>query len=1159
MLISNLTKKLYLYNFLVIKINDIISRLCYTLIMNLIISNSSRGAYRGVMKYLKQRLGESNIIIAPDRFTASVERGIISTLGIESSFGIDVMSFTRLANKLVGKDIKKCLTPEGSVMLIGKVIAERCGEFEYYGKVALTDGFASELYAALTAIRNSGISTEMLKAESDRMSPALRAKTHDIISIYEGYLQALEGKHSDSSTRLNTLAQYINAHPESVSTVHFYCTDIYDFSAPELDIIAGLAKNALSLTIGLVSGYDNANRRIYPDRVIAKLKSVCGDKVNIYNEREQLEAPIEAISTQLFSYGEAEHPAENRGKVVLRSAKDRHDEVLALALDIIDRVRSGGRYCDTEVYVSDIADYEAEIKAVFSRYGIPFFIDKRELLAEQTKVRYILDAIACVRSGFRVRETLDFVKNPLFAYGTEGGEDDVFLFENYVLKYNIDRSRFSDEFTLKDDGKYGNRRDRKIVADENVTPEKVRKTLINVLKPFLDTTLKNVSDYVAASRRFLDSADTAWRRHVDKLTALSAYYVKCAEQVDSKIDSVLDEIDEVLDFDTDIEKFESIFKSMLKTLKIALVPTFLDCIFVGDGDSRFMGAGDIYILGATNDKLPLASGGGTVVSPKDEEYFAKLGLNITPDESQKLMLNKYALCDVMKKPHGKLIVSYPETGNGGALRPSSVIAELRGMLTEGGKPLAVERVGFENLSKHGGDKIKTAAALFATEKSCYFEVMKNAVSHRAPFEDNAVYGSAYECMSQSGKQKIDGIFDVPERISLPENSYFSGSTSVSRLETFFTCPYSHYFNYILSLRKRKDGKAEGTENGTVLHYILEKFFCDVRDGLIADKAEIKPRAYAYFDAAIRENGFGVLLEKADTGRQLRRVREEGVKVCEDLYGVYLRSSFKPVMLEAKIGESGILPMSLTVGDKKVHLKGTIDRVDVLDDKFVVVDYKTYKSADMKLDELYYGEKLQLYIYMRAIEDSLKKTPVGVFYLPIFAGFTDENTSRYKFKGQVTESREIMSELDSLSADDPQKSVLPFKANAKGELSPEVHLSKARFDMLGDYAVRLASKGAAEIADGYIKPSPVKDACKKCRFAEICAYRDKYERKLSKTVMQSFTAEETIKSEAEEATKSEVEKTSKSNAEKDAKSETQAKATPDAAVVCSELIKGADNE
>lgn len=138
--------------------------------MKIITSNTSKGAYLGVVEVLRKNMDGTakNVVIAPDRFTASVERGLISALGIESTFGIEVMSFTRLANKLIGNDIKKCLTPEGSVMLIGKVISDRRDKLRYYDKVALKDGFASELYAALTAIRNSGISSEQLIESGQR-------------------------------------------------------------------------------------------------------------------------------------------------------------------------------------------------------------------------------------------------------------------------------------------------------------------------------------------------------------------------------------------------------------------------------------------------------------------------------------------------------------------------------------------------------------------------------------------------------------------------------------------------------------------------------------------------------------------------------------------------------------------------------------------------------------------------------------------------------------------------------------------------------------------------------------------------------------------------------------------------------------------------------
>lgn len=1067
--------------------------------MKIVIANTSRATYGGIVKEIKKNLSQADggIVIAPDRFTASVERGLLDSLGVDSSFNLEVMSFTRLANKLIGKDIKKCLTPEGSVMLIGKVIDDNRDKLSYYGKAAMVDGFANELYAALTAIRNSGVSSTTLRESAQNMPVALRAKSEDIALIYEGYLAALEGKHSDSSTRLYALAQYLADNPSDVADTDFYCTDIYEFSAPELDIIAGLAKSARSLTVGVTSGFDNPNKRIYPDRVIAKLRAACPDSVQTIVVKEELCAPLAAISEQLFSYNVPSSPVENNGKISLRRTRDREDEVLWLALDILKRVREGARYRDFEVYLSDEPDYEQHIKSVFQRYGIPFYIDKKELLSEQTKVRYILSAIACVRSGFRVAEVLDFVKNPLFCAGVEGAQESVFRFENYVMRYNIDYGRFTSAFTLYDEAAVRKNPDAPKECD---IPEKVRKALINAVYPLNLRGKQPIERFVRAVEEFLNGAENAWQSHVEKLSNMSAYYSKCAEQVDSKIKSVLEEIESVLKYDTDIAGFESIFKSMLKTLRIALVPTYLDCVFFGGEDSRFMGRCDVYILGATNGKLPSVSGGGAVITQKDEELLAGFGVNITPNERQKVMTAMYAVCDLMKKPHGRLVISYPETGSGGALRPSTVIAELRGMLSENSKPIEVEYKEFDRPSHL---ERREAALLFTTDKGCYHQVLRNAVSGRVSGEEMRGYAEAYKFVADGNKIRIESISSEPERIDLPQNSLMRGSTSVSRLEAFYACPYSHYFKYILSLKKRKDGKPEDTENGIILHYVLEKFFKDLRDGIITEADEVPNAAYKYFEDAVRVNGFENLTARAEVIRTFTRLKQESAQVCCDLYEIYHRSQFKPLLLEARIGEGEIKPMSLNIGDGEVRLRGTIDRVDVLDDRFIVIDYKTYKSADLELKEIYYGQKIQLYVYMRAIEDSLGAKPAGVFYLPVFAGFSNEETSRYKYKGQSPDSFEVMAKIDSIAKDNPKDSTLPYKSDRKGGLSADTHLSVAQFDKLGDYAMKVAAVGAEQISNGYIKPLPYKDKCNKCDFSHICAYKDLYVRKTDRVSMASF--------------------------------------------------------
>ncbi len=1080
--------------------------------MKLILSNTSYGAYQGVIKILKSNLssGAQNVIIAPDRFTASIESSVISSLEVDGSFSVEVMSFTRLANKLIGKDIHKCLTPEGSVMLIGKVILDCKEDLKYYGKVALADGFASELYAALTAIRNSGITSQQLLEREEDMSPQMRAKARDIALIYDGYLKALEGKHSDSSTRLCALAEHIKNNPQSVATTNFYCVDIYEFSQPELEILSGLANSALSLNIGIASGYDNANKRIYPDRLISRLKSLADSKVDVIYNNEKLSAQKDVISKKLFAYVNTKNGerVSNDGVVSLRVAKDKQDEIIYLATDIRSYVRGGGRYKDCEVYVSDLDGYCDEIISTLSRYDIPYFIDKKEMLIEQAKARYILDAIAIIRSGFARREVLNFIKNPLFILKLDS-EEHAYMFENYCLKYNIEYSRFITPFKLYDEDLNKqkpqfiyNKKDDKVLdlqlEYENVIPERVRQQMIEAINPLNIKEGENIKKFVEGAKKVLDMVDSEWQCYVDKVSAISKFYKKCQEQVDDKLVSVLDEIYEVLDYPVKMIDFESVFKAMLKTIKIAVVPTFADCVFIGDKDSRFLGNDTLYVIGANNQKLPDVSSGGVVLSQKDEQMLSALGVEITPNQRHKVMTSMYAICDLFLKPKKCLKVSYPESADGVGLRPSTVIFELQNMLEENGKPLEIERVDFEHFM---GDTDKMSK-LFSTKKACYFEVIKALESNRCDILERDTYASAKAFIDKDDRNRIDKIKNTPTRIEMPSTSYFGESTSVSRLETFYHCPYQHYFNYILSLKRRKDGDMEGTENGTILHFMLEQLFNGIKDDVIKDD-NIEDKAIKYFDLAIMENNFSRLFEKEDTKRQLMRVKQEGINVCKDLFEISKHSSFKTAYCEAKIGSGDIKPMALPLGDKEVMLRGTIDRVDVFGDSFLIIDYKTFKSADLSKKEVYYGEKIQLFMYMRAIENSLQLKPCGVFYLPIFASFADESTSRYKYKGQASNSLEVLQAIDDRVIETPEIAIAPYKMT-KGVLNKNTHISVNDMDTLGDYAVAIASKGAEEIANGYIKPSPIQGSCDRCNFSSICAYKARFERKLTTVSdMQAF--------------------------------------------------------
>ena len=123
----------------------------------------------------------------------------------------------------------------------------------------------------------------------------------------------------------------------------------------------------------------------------------------------------------------------------------------------------------------------------------------------------------------------------------------------------------------------------------------------------------------------------------------------------------------------------------------ALVPTWLDCVYVGGTSNRYLGGGDVYILGANVGKLPAGASGGMIVSPRDEELLERLDVPVTPTSMQRTYAELMAVTEIMKRPKGTLTVCFPESDPSGELRPSSVVSELRGMLSENGVPLPVER------------------------------------------------------------------------------------------------------------------------------------------------------------------------------------------------------------------------------------------------------------------------------------------------------------------------------------------------------------------------------------------------------------------------------------------------------------------------------------
>lgn len=1052
--------------------------------MKTIVSNTTYGATKGVLDQVKQRLSfrEDCVILTTDRNVANMERTVLKTLrGVGAEFKVKVMSFTRFAVQTLGDEVKSCLTPEGSVMLLADVIEQKRDELVYYKHVR-PDSLAGEVYAALTALRNSGVSTEEFDQKADKLPPSLKNKAHDLGVMHRGYMEALQDKRHDSSTRLETLAKVLlDTDSPFVKGVNYFVVDMHDFNTPQLDVLRAIDKNAKSLTVGLVSGFDNKNRRIYPDNTLNKIRALSPNRVGETVVLDNLAPMQKSLSQNLFAYEllRDREMVDVGDNLSLKVALNRADEVNWIALDILKKVHNGARYKDFEVLVGSEA-YLPIIRSAFDRYGIKHFIDKKEMLSGQTKVKYLLSALAVALKNYRSDEVLDFVKNPLFALGLEGddgisGADKVFRFENYVLEYGVNYNGFTRNF------EYGDESTLSVVNE-------VRKALVGAVRIVDVDGTRPMAHFVAGARKFLEECAPQSATHTEKLTQISQYYKKCAEQVDQKLEAILGEIENVLTGEGDLDKFNTVLTSMLKTLKIALVPTFLDSVFVGDMSSKFNGEGDLYVVGANSGSLPPDTEGGAVITPKDEELFEEADISIYPTQRQKIKQNLFTITEILSKCRGKLTVSYSLSGVEGELNPSSIIQQFKTMFKKNGAPLSAEMISFDNL-RASMVSAEDVSAMFATDKGAKHSVLAYAVSGRASEIDMDIYRTAYSFMGDDDKVSVGKLYTVPERLETPQNIQ---KTSISRLERYFKCPYSYFFNYTLGLKRRDEGEITGLDNGTLLHAVFENFFRALKDGTV-DKDNVESLATDTFDSVVQgDERLKRLSEKPDVMRLLQKLKKEGVRTCKDLFDISLRSKFRPTYLEAEFSKDGTFkPISLDVDGKKVELRGKIDRVDVYEDNFLVIDYKTYKSVDLSASEIYHGEKLQLYIYAQAITQNLDKKIAGVFYLPVYPSYVKEGVQRYKYKGQVSANEGLRSKMDSIVDQSPSEAIIPTPGNAQGKNS--TYLDNDAFNARGNYAIELAKVGVKDISSGYIAPRPIENSCTKCEFGDVCKYKDKYPR------------------------------------------------------------------
>ena len=1060
-------------------------------------SNSMADAARFVMDALKRvdktNLSITHTVIVPDRASLEAERALLKAVG--GSFNTQVKTFRRLAADVLPK--YDYLSKQAGIMALSMIIKERKSELRCYVKGVETAGFIEEMYDTISMMKYCKITPQMLqKAE---LPPSVAGKARDIAMLYQAYLDFTEGRFIDSADKLDLLRECI-ANSDVTANGFYYLYDFDNFTAQELSIIEQLALKSKGVVVACCVGKTAADKYLYLDDIFNGVVEMC--KRNniapnvVESERKYANECAAQIGEHLYRYN-AKKATPSADFIEIYQSSTRVNEVYALACRVQRYVRAGGRFKDVYVVTSDVAKYSNAISTVFSQFDIPYFCDRQFVLSDHPYARFVLDYLAVARNNAKLPFVLPFVKNYLFCGNFDGktAQDDVFFFENYCLKYNV--SYRYNSFGLGKDEPYFQRADA------------FRRRFYELYKNNPIPSEATVAEYVQLVRKLIDYAKLAEKNiafSIEQQHMGWKFESKVTSQAQEKFESVLLQAENVVGTKlVKLDEFIRLLTAGVASVKISVIPVRNDCVvFANMAKARKHDIKFLALLGANQGAMPIVKSDCRLLSDRNIKDLVGAGINVEPQIHTENKRERFSLFQLLLEPTEKLYVSYTTTDGANSLLPSPFINEFAQLFTVNKKPLAATDEADEDVYT-----VKQA-------------IEKVVLNNRRLADSQIVKMPSYDVLSQKFAAEVAKYTFAKDgkEVSVARGGelYLKNSaTSVSQLKTFFDCPYSFYFRYGLNIQPRPVAELKSADLGTILHDVLENYVrvMDVNE----DDATTTQLARKFFAEAMSSDFYKSMLDDNKMSGVLAQLESESVRMCRVVKKQLLASNFRNEKTELEFGiKDGAPAVVVKFNGGQFNLKGKIDRLDVQDDKkrFIVIDYKSGATASSYTEkDLYIGHKLQLLVYVKAVEQLYPDLrPAGFYYFTMHDNFVDlDDATEYTYNGRTLNDVDVACDVDTeLSKGQSKKLGLKLKVTDKGtSIDGRAYtklMTDEQFDHQTEYAYRLIARAGELMHKGYAAVSPYDKACAYCDFRSICDFGDAYTydaRKVEETVNKNTIA------------------------------------------------------
>ena len=115
-------------------------------------------------------------------------------------------------------------------------------------------------------------------------------------------------------------------------------------------------------------------------------------------------------------------------------AKNPYTEIEQIAKTIVKLVRNENyRYKDIAIITKQLNTYASLIKAIFSNYSIPVFMDENKELSQNEVAKFLLALLEIFASNWSYESVIQYMKTGFIDISNE----EIYEFENYTKKWGI--------------------------------------------------------------------------------------------------------------------------------------------------------------------------------------------------------------------------------------------------------------------------------------------------------------------------------------------------------------------------------------------------------------------------------------------------------------------------------------------------------------------------------------------------------------------------------------------------------------------------------------------------------------------------------------------------------------------------------------------------